>query len=58
LRKVLENRGDDTSYCIAEFAIGTNPRARCIDNSQEDKKTLGSIHIAIGDNLTLGGQHP
>ncbi len=55
LRKVLETRGDDNSYNIAEFAIGTNPEARCIGNPQEDKKTLGSIHIAIGDNLTLGG---
>jgi leucyl aminopeptidase (aminopeptidase T) len=55
LRKVLEKRGDDNSYCIAEFAIGTNPEARCIGNPQEDKKSFGSIHIAIGDNLTLGG---
>jgi len=55
LRRVLEDRGDNNSYCIAEFAIGTNPKARCIGNPQEDKKTLGSIHIAIGDNRTLGG---
>jgi len=55
LRKVLETRGDDNSYNIAEFAIGTNPEARCIGNPQEDKKALGSIHLAIGDNLSLGG---
>jgi len=55
LMKVLENKGDANSYNIAEFAIGTNPEARCIGNPQEDKKTLGSIHLAIGDNLSLGG---
>jgi len=55
LRKVIETRGDDNSYNIAEFAIGTNPEARCIGNPQEDKKTFGSIHIALGDNLSMGG---
>lgn len=55
LKKLLETRGDDNSYNIAEFAIGTNPQARCIGNPQEDKKTLGSIHLALGDSLSLGG---
>jgi len=55
LKKLLEDKGDDNSYNIGEFAIGTNPKARCTGNPQEDKKTLGSVHIAIGDNRSLGG---
>ena len=40
---------------IAEFAIGTNPKARLIGNLAEDKKLLGTVHFAIGDNKSLGG---
>ncbi|MBN2570145.1 MAG: aminopeptidase [Deltaproteobacteria bacterium] len=41
---------------IAEFAIGTNPRARLIGNLGEDKKLYGTVHFAIGDNKSLGGK--
>jgi leucyl aminopeptidase (aminopeptidase T) len=36
--------------------VGTNPQARKSSNVSEDKKRLGSIHIALGDNMTLGGK--
>ena len=55
LGSILKKRGDENSLNIGEFAIGTNPDARISNNVSEDKKRLGSIHIAIGDNLTLGG---
>jgi aminopeptidase len=35
---------------IAEFAIGTNPRATFIDDITQDEKVVGTIHIAIGNN--------
>jgi len=41
---------------MAEFAIGTNPMARLIGNLMEDKKKEGTIHVALGDNRTLGGK--
>lgn len=47
---------DQTARNIAEFAIGTNPSARLIGNLAEDKKLLGTVHFAIGDNESLGGQ--
>jgi leucyl aminopeptidase (aminopeptidase T) len=47
---------DQTARNIAEFAIGTNPKARLIGNLAEDKKLLGTVHFAIGDNESLGGQ--
>ncbi len=40
---------------IAEFGVGTNPRASRPDNVLEAEKILGTIHIAIGDNHTFGG---
>jgi leucyl aminopeptidase (aminopeptidase T) len=46
---------DDNATNIAEFAIGTNDRARLIGSMTEDKKYRGSVHIAIGDNHVIGG---
>lgn len=46
---------DEHAGNIAEFAIGTNPDARLVANLAEDKKRLGTVHFAIGDNRTLGG---
>ena len=40
---------------IAEFGVGTNPKASRPDNILEAEKILGTIHIAIGDNHTFGG---
>jgi leucyl aminopeptidase (aminopeptidase T) len=55
---ILKKRGDQNSFNIGEFAVGTNPHARISNNVSEDKKRLGAIHIALGDNLTLGGHTP
>jgi len=46
---------DENARNIAEFSIGTNPGARLIGNLAEDKKALGTVHFAIGDNRSLGG---
>jgi len=47
---------DENARNIAEFSIGTNRGARLIGNLAEDKKLLGTVHFAIGDNKSLGGQ--
>lgn len=54
LLKVLDKAGE-AGRNIAEFAIGTNPACRIIGKSREDKKKLGTAHIAIGDSKSLGG---
>lgn len=54
LRRLLDE-SDEHAVNIAEFAIGTNPRARLIGNLAEDKKLRGSVHFAMGDNMSLGG---
>lgn len=55
LRHFLQEKGDENSLNLAEFAFGTNRNARLGDNPQESKKMLGTIHVAIGDNRTLAG---
>jgi leucyl aminopeptidase (aminopeptidase T) len=40
---------------IAEIAIGINPKARITGNVSEDKKGLGRVHVALGDDIIYGG---
>jgi len=54
LEKVVEELGPKARN-IAEIGIGTNPRAKIIGNVLEDEKVFGTIHIALGNNLSSGG---
>ncbi len=40
---------------LAELGIGTNDRARLSGSVVEDEKILGSVHIAFGASLNIGG---
>ena len=40
---------------LAELGIGTNPNAKRPDNVLEAEKIKGTIHIAIGDDIHMGG---
>ncbi len=55
LQNNLKGRGR-TAKNIAELGIGTNPWARVTGVVLEDEKVLGTAHIAIGDNFSLGGK--
>ncbi len=54
LRRLLEV--DENALQIAEFAVGTNPKSRMKGNMAEDKILKGCVHIAVGDNHTIGGK--
>ncbi len=47
---------DRKSSNIAELGIGTNPKATRPDNILESEKILGTIHMALGDNKSFGGE--
>jgi leucyl aminopeptidase (aminopeptidase T) len=54
LRELLEPHGRD-AYTVAEFGIGTNDKAILTGIILEDEKVMGTIHIAFGDNKSMGG---
>lgn len=51
---IIEPHGSE-AFAVAELGIGTNPAATLTGNVLEDEKILGTIHIALGDNHTIGG---
>jgi leucyl aminopeptidase (aminopeptidase T) len=56
LRTELERSGEENAYyCPAEIAIGINEAAQETGLLREDKKLLGSCHIAYGANSDIGG---
>jgi aminopeptidase len=40
---------------LAEFGVGTNDRAILTGVILEDEKVMGTIHVAFGDNKSMGG---
>jgi len=54
LRELLAPHGRDGCN-VAEFGIGTNDKAILTGVILEDEKVMGTIHIAFGDNKSMGG---
>ncbi|HLB25903.1 MAG TPA: peptidase [Nitrospirota bacterium] len=44
-----------TNRNLAELGIGTNEKASRPDNILESEKILGTVHLAFGDNTSMGG---
>ncbi|HGY55812.1 MAG TPA: aminopeptidase [Caldithrix abyssi] len=54
LRAALEPFGQ-AGRTIAELGIGTNHEASITGLILEDEKVMGTIHIAFGNNISMGG---
>lgn len=57
--KTKASDGNNNAEFIAEFAIGTNKKAKVTGVVLEDEKVYGTCHIAFGDNTSFpGGKNP
>lgn len=54
LKSILEPFGEP-GRSIAELGIGTNELAQLSGMILEDEKVLGTAHLAVGNNITMGG---
>lgn len=54
LKSALESLGKQ-AYTIAELGIGTNDQAIVTGEILEDEKVMGTAHIALGNNISMGG---
>ncbi len=54
LRHQLRSLGPQ-ARTLAELGIGTNANARISGCMAEDRKVLGTVHIALGSNRSFGG---
>ncbi len=54
LREKLSEAGPQ-AFHTAELGIGTNDAAKIIGTILEDEKVMGTIHIALGNNMSMGG---
>jgi len=54
LDSIMKPFGKD-AYNLAELGIGTHDKALITGNVLEDEKVIGTVHIAFGDNKSMGG---
>jgi len=54
LRELVEPFGE-AGRVLAELGIGTHPAARLTGAILEDEKILGTVHLALGNNVGFGG---
>ncbi|MFC1537332.1 aminopeptidase [Gemmatimonadota bacterium] len=55
LESIIEPYGKD-GFNLAELGVGTNDKAQITGLILEDEKILGTVHLALGDNKSMGGK--
>lgn len=54
LTRALSAHGE-AAWNVAELGVGTNDRARITGHVLEDEKVAGTVHVALGNNVGMGG---
>jgi len=57
MKRRFEMLEDPSAYVVAEIGLGMNPQGRVVGVLVEDESTLGTGHVGLGDNSTMGGVH-
>lgn len=55
LRELVDGKGGCARNVAEAPSVGTNPDVSLTGNQATDKKKRGTAHVAIGDDVTLGG---
>src|SRR5574340_766805 len=55
LQELLETSDPNARRIASQFALGMNPDCRVFPDTKEVSKRLGTLHVAMGDNISLGG---
>jgi leucyl aminopeptidase (aminopeptidase T) len=55
LLQMLTEHGENGTN-LAELGVGTNDRATLTGNVLEDEKILGTVHVAFGASIAIGGK--
>lgn len=55
LLDLFEKSDQNARRIASQFALGMNPDCRIVPNIKEVSKKLGTLHVAMGDNISLGG---
>ncbi|MBA4421937.1 MAG: hypothetical protein C0390_02405 [Syntrophus sp. (in: bacteria)] len=55
LLELFEKSDSNARRIASQFALGMNPDCRIFPDTKEVSKRLGTLHVAMGDNISLGG---
>jgi 2,5-dihydroxypyridine 5,6-dioxygenase len=55
LLDLFEQSDSNARRFASQFALGMNPDCRIFPDTKEVSKRLGTLHVALGDNISLGG---
>ena len=57
LTRILRQARSRSSFRVGEFGMGLNPLASIRGSIIEDEGKLGTAHVALGDNIRIGGKN-
>lgn len=56
LQRIIDDHDENATNIAEAPSLGTNKDVKLCGNQASDKKKRGTVHFAIGDNISLGGE--